>query len=272
MLVQSCPERNMLVTWWQPITKFLVKKVSRGAVIDILWWYKIFGNSVVTILPMQSKNFSGDPEWAQWSSRSRPGNQKSFTLTIPWNLDWQVLWRIILESLYVNATQIRNAWDCRKEQCAEWKKGHLRYRFQSGLDKAWRADSMECYCFLRNTQDLLSDWKTPYERRFGMLFNGPVIHFEQWSNITLSLRRTYCVYINLVPKSCQVYFSVMSCTRVNLEADIEELEEMDASEIYAKRLNAKEVFTPMKGDNFYIPSRRWNSQNTWRIDVREHPP
>ena len=51
-------------------------------------------------------------------------------------------------------------------------------------------------------------------------------------------------------------------------ADIEELEEMDASEIHARRLNAKEVLTPMKGVNFYIPCRRWSSQNTLR---RDHP-
>ena len=30
---------------------------------------------------------------------------------------------------------------------------------------------------LRNIQDLLSDGKTPYERRFGIPFNGPVIPF-----------------------------------------------------------------------------------------------
>ena len=36
---------------------------------------------------------------------------------------------------------------------------------------------MECYCCLRNIQDLLSDGKTPCERRFGMPFNGPVIQF-----------------------------------------------------------------------------------------------
>ena len=36
-------------------------------------------------------------------------------------------------------------------------------------------------------------------------------------------------------------------------ADIEELEEMDASELHARRLNAKEVLTPMKGDIFYLP-------------------
>ena len=36
-------------------------------------------------------------------------------------------------------------------------------------------------------------------------------------------------------------------------ADIEELEQMDASEIYAKRLNAKEVLTPMNGETFIFP-------------------
>ena len=36
-------------------------------------------------------------------------------------------------------------------------------------------------------------------------------------------------------------------------AEIEGLEEMDASELHARRLNAKEVLTPMKGDNLKIP-------------------
>ena len=36
---------------------------------------------------------------------------------------------------------------------------------------------MECYCYLRNIQDLLSDGKTPHGRRFGKPFNGPVIPF-----------------------------------------------------------------------------------------------
>ena len=36
---------------------------------------------------------------------------------------------------------------------------------------------MECCTYLRNIQDLLSDEKTPDERRFGVPFNGPVIPF-----------------------------------------------------------------------------------------------
>ena len=42
-------------------------------------------------------------------------------------------------------------------------------------------------------------------------------------------------------------------------ADIEELEEMDASELHFSRLNAKEVLTPMINEKMCIPSRRWNS-------------
>ena len=36
-------------------------------------------------------------------------------------------------------------------------------------------------------------------------------------------------------------------------ADIEELEKMDASEIHAKRLSAKEVLTSMSGEKFIFP-------------------
>ena len=36
-------------------------------------------------------------------------------------------------------------------------------------------------------------------------------------------------------------------------ADIEKIEEMDASELHARRLNTKEVLTPMKGENFIFP-------------------
>ena len=37
---------------------------------------------------------------------------------------------------------------------------------QSSLNENWWADSMECYIYLRNVTDLLSNGKTPYERRF----------------------------------------------------------------------------------------------------------
>ena len=46
------------------------------------------------------------------------------------------------------------------------KKGTSAVLLQSGLNENWWTDSMECYTYLRNVQDLFSDGKTPYERRF----------------------------------------------------------------------------------------------------------
>ena len=48
---------------------------------------------------------------------------------------------------------------------------------QSGLDERWWAGSMECYCYLRNVQDLLADGKTYYGRRFGEPFKSLIIPF-----------------------------------------------------------------------------------------------
>ena len=54
---------------------------------------------------------------------------------------------------------------------------HIGVLLQSGLNESLWADSMECYTYLRNVTDLLSDRKTPYERRFGQPCNGPSIPF-----------------------------------------------------------------------------------------------
>ena len=72
-----------------------------------------------------------------------------------------------------------------KEQYAEVKEGTSAVLLQSGLNESWWADSMECYTYLRNVTDLLSDGKTPYERRFGKPFGGLLFHLVHWLSITL---------------------------------------------------------------------------------------
>ena len=57
------------------------------------------------------------------------------------------------------------------------KEGTSAVLLQSGLDENWWASSMECHTYLRNVQDLLSDGKTPYKRRFGKPLKGPIIPF-----------------------------------------------------------------------------------------------
>ena len=57
------------------------------------------------------------------------------------------------------------------------KEGTSAILLQSSLDENWWTVSMECKTYLRNVQDLLSDGKTPYERRFGKPCKGPIIPF-----------------------------------------------------------------------------------------------
>ena len=121
------------------------------------------------------------------------------------------------------------------------------------------ADSMECYTYLRNVTDLFSDGKTPYERRFGQPFNGPIIPFgslveyhpftakdqsriHQFGKKVLpGLFLGYALYAGGIWKGDA------------LVADLEELETMDASEIYSKRLSAKEVIFHKEKGEFIFP-------------------
>ena len=57
------------------------------------------------------------------------------------------------------------------------KEGTSAVLLQSGLDEKWWADSLDFFTVLRNIQDLSSDGKTPYERRFGEPLKGPIIPF-----------------------------------------------------------------------------------------------
>ena len=57
------------------------------------------------------------------------------------------------------------------------KQGTSAVLLQSGLNESWCADSMECYTYLRNVTNLFSDGKTPFGRRFGQPFTGPIIPF-----------------------------------------------------------------------------------------------
>ena len=139
------------------------------------------------------------------------------------------------------------------------KEGTSAVLLQSGLDEKWWADSMDCYCYLRNIQDLLSDGNTPYERRFGMPFTGPVIPFgsmvEYHPISAKDLSRLHQCGPKVLPDIFIVYvlYAGGIWNGDILVADIEELEEIVASELHAQRLNAKEVLTPMRGEKFILP-------------------
>ena len=111
------------------------------------------------------------PRGACKSSWSQIGNQKSFTLTIPWNSAKLVK---ISPGIIVRLTPHRSETNGIAERAVRRvKEGTSAVLLHSGLNESWWADSMECYNYLRNVTDLFSDGKTPYERRFGQPFKGP---------------------------------------------------------------------------------------------------
>ena len=92
----------------------------------------------------------------------------------------------------------------------------------------------------------------------GNHFKGPIIPFGSLSRIhqfgktvLLGLFRGYALYVGGIWKGDV------------LIADLEELETMDASEIYSKRLNAKQVIFSQENENSFS-SRRWTNQTSWR--------
>ena len=62
VMVQVVPRAEHSGDFIMRITKSSVKDVNLDIIIGALWWYKTWRNTVVTILPVQNKNFSGDPE------------------------------------------------------------------------------------------------------------------------------------------------------------------------------------------------------------------
>ena len=93
------------------------------------------------------------------------------------------------------------------------KEGTSAVLLQSGLNESWWADSMEYYTYLRNVTDLLSDGKTPKERRFGQPFKGPIIPFGSLVEYHQQLRRISQESTNLERKSYLDCSSDMHCTR-----------------------------------------------------------
>ena len=138
------------------------------------------------------------------------------------------------------------------------KEGTSAVLLQSGLNESWSADSLECYTYLRNVADLSSDGKTPCERRFGQPFKVPIIPFGSLVEYHLTTAkeqsRIHQFGKKILPGSFLGYalYEERIWKGDVLVADLEELETMDASEIYSKRLHAKEVIFPKQGE-FIFP-------------------
>ena len=124
-----------------------------------------------SILSVQNENLERRRKGVFENSSSRRKSQESFALTTRWNLAKpdDVSW--------INRTWTPHPSETNgiaERALRRMKEGTSALLLPSGLDEKWWADSMECYCYLGNVQDLLSDGKTPYERHFGKTI--------QWDN------------------------------------------------------------------------------------------
>ena len=111
----------------------------------------------------------------------------------------------------------------------------------SGFDEKWWADSVECYCHLRDVQDLLADGKTHHERRFGEPFKGQVIpcgtNVEYHPISAKDQSKLHHFDKKVLPGMFLgfVLFAERVWTRDTMVGDIEELENLKASEIHARK-------------------------------------
>ena len=118
---------------------------------------------------------------------------------------------------------------------------------------------MECNCYLRNVQDLLTDGSTPYHGRFGGPFGEPIIPLgamvEYHPISPRDLSRIH-QFGRKVPPGIFLSYELIAGGIWKggiLIADLEDLEKLDASEIYPRRINAKEVLIKQKDDEFIFP-------------------
>ena len=138
------------------------------------------------------------------------------------------------------------------------KEGTSAVLLQPGLDEKWWADSMECYTYLRNVIDLLSDGKLHTKGVLENQLKDQSFRLVHWLSMTVLQRKTSQESINLERKVLPGLFPGYALYAGGIwkghivVADLEELETMDASEIYSKRLNAKEVIFP-KQREFIFP-------------------
>ena len=107
------------------------------------------------------------------------------------------------------------------------------------------------------SQILLSDGKTPCERRFGQPFEGPIIPFGslvKYHPITAKDQSRIRQFGKKVLPGLFLGYALYAGRNWKGDvqvADLEELETMDAPEIYSKRLNAEEVIFPKEKGEFF---------------------
>ena len=162
-----------------------------------------------------------------------------------------------------------------REQCAEWKKAPLEYCCNQVWMKNGGQIPWNVVLSAKHSRSLVW-WETPYERRFGEPCNGPTVpigSFVEYYPISAKDQSRIHQFGKKVSPGLFLGFALYA-ERIwkgdVLVADLEELETMDVSEIYPKRLNSKEGCKGSSLRTIHISSRRWTNQTSWRRSGSEN--
>ena len=156
------------------------------------------------------------------------------------------------------------------------KEGTSAVLLQSGLNESWWQILWNVTPICETSQIYCLMGKTPYERRFGQPFIRPIIPFgslvEYHSCNCEGQSRIHQFGKKVLPGLFIGYALYAGGIWKGgiLIADLEELETMDASEIYSKRLNAKEVIFPIEEGEFIFPIADGRIKNPWRRSGSEN--
>ena len=137
-------------------------------------------------------------------------------------------------------------------------------------------DSMECYTYLRNVTDLFNWWEDALWKTFwATIKRTDLFHLGWLVGYHPITAKDQSIIHQFGKKVLPGLFLGYALTRVIwkgdvLVADLEELETMDASEIYSKRLNAKELIFSQRKRRIYFSNRRWTNQTFWRRSGTEN--
>ena len=131
-----------------------MKKVNSVTTIDMPWWYKIWQGSAYSPTHVKQK-LSSETQKKSLMKFLGPTRKPKVIYTdnsLEFGKSCEDLsWNHCTSSPHRSETH-----GIVERAVRRVKESTSAVLLQSGLDKEWWADSMECYCCLRNIQDLLS--------------------------------------------------------------------------------------------------------------------
>ena len=140
-----------------------MRDVNLETITDTLTWYKILPLNEFNLIRAKRKTSQETKKSSRKFLEPSHKPKSIFLQTSRWSLGKHV-------KIHHGITELQHLIDLETNGIAERavrreKRGNISMCYCHSPDwmNRWGADSVECCCYLRNVQDLLSDGKTPYE-------------------------------------------------------------------------------------------------------------